>query len=109
MRESLESVSVHEDILGYIVTLADATRRHGQVEIGVSPRAELDLLQLARGHAVLSGRNYVVPEDVKALAAPAWAHRVSLVPEMWVRRVGAEEVIDELLGQLPAPRLDEAS
>jgi MoxR-like ATPase len=109
MRESLESVTVHPDILGYIVTLADATRGHHRVDVGASPRAELDLLQLARGRAVLEGRDYVIPEDVKALAAPAWSHRISLVPEMWVRRVRSEQVIEELLHQLPAPRLDEAS
>jgi MoxR-like ATPase len=107
MRESLESVSVHPDILGYIVTLAGATRSHHRVDIGVSPRAELDLVQLARGRAVLCERDYVIPEDVKALAAPAWAHRISLVPEMWVRRVRSEQVIEELLRQLPAPRLEE--
>jgi MoxR-like ATPase len=107
LRESLESVSVHPDILGYIVTLAGATRGHHRVDVGVSPRAELDLVQLARGRAALSGRDYVIPEDVKALAAPAWAHRITLVPEMWVRRVRSEQVIDELLRHLPAPRLEE--
>jgi MoxR-like ATPase len=105
MRESLEAVAVHPDILGYIVSLADATRGHHRVDVGASPRAELDLVQLARARAVLCGRDYVIPEDVKALAAPAWAHRISLVPEMWVRRVRSEQVVEELLRQLPAPRL----
>jgi MoxR-like ATPase len=109
MRESLESVSVHPDILGYIVALAAATRGHHRVDVGVSPRAELDLVQLARGRAVLAGRDYVIPEDIKALAAPAWAHRISLVPEMWVRRVRSEQVIEELLRQQPAPRLEESA
>jgi MoxR-like ATPase len=105
MRETLESVSVHPDILGYIVTLANATRGHHRVDVGVSPRAELDLVQLTRGRAVLAGRDYVIPEDVKALAVPAWAHRISLVPEMWVRRVRSEQVVEELLHHLPVPRL----
>jgi MoxR-like ATPase len=109
MRESLESVSVHPDILGYIVALAATTREHHRVDVGVSPRAELDLVQLARGRAVLAGRDYVIPEDIKALAAPAWAHRISLVPEMWVRRVRSEQVIEELLRQQPAPRLEESA
>ncbi|MGH3517826.1 MAG: AAA family ATPase [Haloechinothrix sp.] len=105
MRESLEQVSVHEDVLAYVVGLAGATRGHHQVDVGVSPRAELDLVQLARGRALLTGRDFVIPEDVKALASPAWAHRISLRPEMWVRRVRSEQVIDELLRRFPAPRL----
>jgi MoxR-like ATPase len=107
MRESLEAVTVHPDILGYLVALAAATRSHHRVDVGVSPRAELDLVQLARARAVLNGRDYVIPEDIKALAAPAWAHRISLVPEMWVRRVRGEQIIEELLRELPAPRLEE--
>jgi MoxR-like ATPase len=107
MCESLESVSVHPDVLDYVVSLATATREHHRVDVGVSPRAELDLVQLVRALAVLNGRDYVLPEDVKALAVPAWAHRISLVPEMWVRRVRGEQVIEELLHQMPAPRLSE--
>lgn len=106
MRESLERVSVHEDVLAYVVALAGATREHHQVDVGVSPRAELDLVQLARGRALLDGRDYVIPEDVKALATTAWAHRVSLRPEMWVRRIRPEQVIDELLRRLPVPRIE---
>src|SRR5207244_1547079 len=97
MRESLESVTVHPDILDYIVTLATATRTHHRVDVGASPRAELDLLALARARSVLCGRDYVIPEDIKALATAAWAHRIALVPEMWVRRVRPEHVVDELL------------
>ena len=85
MRESVEQVTVHEDVLRYIVSLATASRQHPQVAVGASPRAELDLVQLARARALLLGRDYVIPEDVKALAVPAMAHRISLRPEMWVR------------------------
>jgi MoxR-like ATPase len=109
MRESLESVAVHPDVLGYVVTLADATRGHRGVDIGVSPRAELDLMQLARARAVLDGRDYVIPEDVKALAVAAWAHRISLVPEMWARKIDGEQVVRELLRDQPAPRLEGCS
>lgn len=105
MRESLEQVSVHGDVLAYVVALAHATRNHPQVDVGVSPRAELDMVQLARGRALLAGRDYVIPEDVKALASATWAHRISLRPEMWVRRVRSEQVIEELLRKLPVPRL----
>ncbi|MGB7113835.1 MAG: MoxR family ATPase, partial [Mycobacterium sp.] len=87
MRESVEQVSVHEDVLHYVVSLAAATRHHPQVAVGASPRAEIDLVQLARARALLLGRDYVIPEDIKALATPAVAHRITLRPEMWVRKI----------------------
>lgn len=104
MQESVEQVSVHEDVLTYVVSLATASRQHPQVAVGASPRAELDLVQLARARALLAGRDYVIPEDVKALAVPALAHRISLRPEMWVRRVQGADVVGELLRRLPVPR-----
>lgn len=104
MRESVEQVTVHPDVLRYVVALATATRNHPQVEVGASPRAELDLVQLARARALLAGRDYVIPEDVKALATAAIAHRISLRPEMWVRRIHAEDVVEELLRRVPVPK-----
>ena len=65
MRESVEQVTVHDDVLRYVVSLATATRQHPQVAVGASPRAELDLVQLARAKALLLGRDYVIPDDVK--------------------------------------------
>ena len=70
MRESVEQVTVHDDVLRYVVSLAAATRQHPQIAVGASPRAELDLVQLARARALLLGRDYVIPEDVKSLAVP---------------------------------------
>ncbi|VEG46811.1 MoxR-like ATPase [Mycolicibacterium flavescens] len=107
MRESVEQVTVHDDVLRYVVSLAAATRNHPQIAVGASPRAELDLVQLARARALLQGRDYVVPEDVKSLAVPAVAHRITLRPEMWVRRVRGSDVVDELLRRLPVPRTDQ--
>jgi MoxR-like ATPase len=104
MRESVEQVTVHEDVLRYVVSLATATRQHPQVAVGASPRAELDLVQLARAKALLLGRDYVIPEDIKSLAVAAMAHRISLRPEMWVRRVHGSDVVEELLRRLPVPR-----
>lgn len=104
MREAVEHVSVHPDVLRYIVALAAATRTHSHVEVGASPRAELDLVQMSRARAMLLGRDFVIPEDVKALAVPAVAHRISLRPEMWVRRITGAHVVDELLHRLPVPR-----
>jgi len=104
MRESVEQVSVHDDVLHYVVSLAAATRHHPQVAVGASPRAELDLVQLARARALLLGRDYVIPEDVKALATPAVAHRITLRPEMWVRKIQGSDIVEELLRRLPVPR-----
>ncbi|MFV8317251.1 MULTISPECIES: AAA family ATPase [Mycobacterium] len=106
MREAVEQVTVHEDVLQYVVSLATATRHHPQVAVGASPRAELDLVQLARARALLLGRDYVIPEDVKALAVPAVAHRITLRPEMWVRKIQGADVVGELLRRLPVPRAD---
>jgi MoxR-like ATPase len=104
MRDSVELVTVHEDVLRYVVALAAASRQHPQVAVGASPRAELDLVQLARASALLCGRDYVIPEDVKSLAACAMAHRISLRPEMWVRQVRSTDVVAELLRRVPVPR-----
>src|ERR1700733_8709598 len=104
MRESVEQVSVHEDVLHYVVSLATATRHHPQVAGAASPRAEIALVQLSRARALLLGRDYVIPEDIKALATPAVAHRITLRPEMWVRKIQGSDVIEELLRRLPVPR-----
>ncbi|KAA0085345.1 MoxR family ATPase [Mycolicibacterium sp. P9-64] len=104
MRESVEQVTVHEDVLRYVVSLAGASRQHPQIAVGASPRAELDIVQLARARSLLLGRDYVIPEDVKALAVPAMAHRITLRPEMWVRQVRNSDVVEDLLRRVPVPR-----
>jgi MoxR-like ATPase len=104
MRESLEGVHIDPDLLSYVVDLVGATRKHPQVMVGASPRGTLAVIQLARGHAVLAGREFVAPEDVKAVAVAALAHRLVLRPEMWVRQVTGEDIVTELTRQLPVPR-----
>jgi MoxR-like ATPase len=104
MRESLESVQLHPDLLRYVVALITATRSHPQVTVGASPRGTLAVIQLARGHAVLDGREFVTPEDIKAVAVPALAHRLVLRPEMWVRQVTGQDVAAEVLATVPVPR-----
>ncbi len=104
MRESLERVQLHPDLLRYVVALVAATRTHPQVTVGASPRGTLAVIQLARGHAAVAGREYVTPEDIKAVAVPALAHRLVLRPEMWVRQVTGEDVAREVLAHLPVPR-----
>src|SRR4029077_13681749 len=104
MRESLESVQLHSDLLAYVVALTAATRAHAQVTVGASPRGTLAVIQLARGHAALAGRAFVTPEDIKAVAVPALAHRLVLPPEVWVRHVTGEDVPAEVLATVPVPR-----
>jgi MoxR-like ATPase len=106
MRDSLEGVEISADLLDYIVAIVAATRRDPQVQVGASPRGGLALVQLARGQAVLNQRDYVVPDDIKQVAVPALAHRVTLRPELWVRQVSSEEVVAKLLAAVPTPKTD---
>jgi MoxR-like ATPase len=103
MQAALELVAVEDSIGRYIVSLAAATREHPSVLVGSSPRGSLALLLLARARAVMTGRDFVVPEDVKDVAVPALAHRITLRPEMWLRRVDPAFVVQEVLAATPAP------
>jgi len=109
MQQSLELVHVSEPIVDYIARLARATRDNPRVQVGASPRGGLALLKLSRGKAVLAGRAYVTPEDVKAVAVPALAHRLTLRPELWVQRVSAEDVVRERLETVPTPPAEDAA
>ena len=104
MRRALETVQVDPDLSRYIVQVVAATRESPRLQVGASPRGSLALLKLARARAVLAGRDFVLPDDVKALAGPALAHRLSLKPELWVQRISGETVVEECLAQVPVPR-----
>jgi MoxR-like ATPase len=106
-QQALEAVHVGEPVGRYMVALARATRESGQVQVGVSPRGTLALLKAGRARAGLAGRDYVTPDDVKAVAVPALAHRLILRPELWVRRVEPADVVRGLLDQVPAPSTEE--
>jgi MoxR-like ATPase len=103
MQDALEGVHLSESVGHYIVDVAAATRTHPDVHVGSSPRGALALLKLARGRAMLDGRDFVTPDDVKAVAVPALAHRLTLRPELWVRRVTGEDVVRGVLAAVPAP------
>ncbi|WP_433374799.1 AAA family ATPase [Actinoplanes sp. CA-142083] len=103
MQAALESITVEDSIGRYIVALTAATREHASVLVGSSPRGSLALLLLARARAAMAGRDFVVPEDVKDVAVPALAHRITLRPEMWLRRVDPAFVVQEVLTNVPAP------
>jgi MoxR-like ATPase len=103
MQQALEDVHVAPSVGYYIVDVVRATRESRSVQVGASPRGSLAILKLARANAVLDGRDFIVPDDVKAIAGPALAHRLSLKPELWVQRVRPEDVVQEQLETVPTP------
>jgi MoxR-like ATPase len=108
MQAALEQVHVSAAIEGYIVDLVTATRQSKRLAVGASPRGSLALLKLARGKAALAGRDFVTPDDVKAIAIPALAHRLTLRPELWVQRVRGEDVVAEALETVPTPPAEDS-
>jgi MoxR-like ATPase len=109
MRSALEQVEVSPDLLDYVVAIVTATRSHAQIQVGASPRGGLALVHLARGQAILQGRDYVIPDDIKKVAVPALAHRITLRPELWVRQVKADAVVERLLETVAVPQTDPAA
>jgi MoxR-like ATPase len=103
LQAALEAVSIDDDVLRYCVDLAGATRAHRAVEVGASPRGSQALLLVARALAVLDGREYVLPEDVKECAVAALAHRLTLRAETWSSGISGAQVVTELLDQVPGP------
>jgi len=103
MQQALESVHVSESVGYYIVDVVRSTRESPSVQVGASPRGTLAVLKLARAKAALAARDFVTPDDVKAVAVHALAHRLSLKPELWVQRVSAEDVVRERLETVPTP------
>jgi MoxR-like ATPase len=103
MQQALEDVHVAPSVGYYVVDVVRATRESRSVQVGSSPRGSLAILKLARAYAVLDGRDFVVPDDVKAVAVPALGHRLSLKPELWVQRVRGEDVVREQLETVPTP------
>ena len=96
--------AVDDDLLEYVVALVLATRAHPHIQAGASPRGGVALVQLARARAVLDLRDYVTPEDVKSVAVPALAHRVTLKPELWVRQIDGDDVMREIVQSVHAPQ-----
>jgi MoxR-like ATPase len=108
MQAALEQVHVGEQVGLYMVDLVAATRTSSRVQVGASPRGTLALLRLSRGRAALRGRDFVTPDDVKAVAVPALAHRLTLRPELWVQRVSGEDLVREALDSVPTPPAEDA-
>jgi MoxR-like ATPase len=104
MQAALEDVHVDVSIEEYIVDITRATREDPRTALGASPRGSLALLRLARAEAALDRRDFVTPDDVKAMAVPALAHRIVLRPELWISRVNPDAVVREILDQVPTPK-----
>ena len=103
MQEAVEGVVVDESVGRYCVALVAATREHPDVLTGASPRGSLGLVLAARAFALLRGRDYVIPEDVKAVARPVLAHRITVKPELWMTQASGRRVVDAVLGRCRPP------
>jgi MoxR-like ATPase len=102
--ETVRAVQLSQDIRRYAVELVSTTRRLPEIRIGASPRSTLHLVRAARAQAALSGRDYVVPDDVHVVAIPVLAHRLVLTPEAQAGRRSPSELIRALLRQVPVPQ-----
>lgn len=106
LQATVEQVHTSEPVEQYIVSLTAATRQHTQVQVGASPRGSLALYQLARARSMVRGRDFVLPDDVKAMAPAALAHRLLLKPELWMRGIQAEDLIGNILEHTPIPKAE---
>ena len=102
-QEAVRHVTVTDEIKRYIVDLVETTRAHGEIYLGASPRGSLALFRTSQARAAILGRDYVLPDDVKALAVPALAHRLIVGSAARIREVDAVDVIEEVLEKVPVP------
>ena len=109
MQAAVERVDVDESIGRYCVALATATRTHPHVMMGSSPRGALALLLTSRAYAVVAGRDYVTPEDVKLVAEPVLAHRITVKPELWMSKASGASVVEAVVSSVPTPATLESS
>ena len=107
LQAMVEEVHLSESVAAYAVSLVRATRDSPQLSLGASPRGSLALMKLARARAALHGRDFVKPDDVKQIAVPALAHRLTLSPELWVQRTDPAEIVGSIVSSVPVPVADE--
>ncbi|WP_135820229.1 AAA family ATPase [Halostella litorea] len=106
LRRVPESVRIEDELLEYVARVARATREDRRVEVGVSPRGTQRLFETARAEAVLAGREFVTPDDIKRVAQPVLAHRLVLTPDATVNDVEKGAVVESVLDQVPVPTLE---
>lgn len=104
MQQLVESVHMESDLEKYIVQLVSQTRNHTAIEVGSSPRGSLAILKLAKAHAWINNRNYVIPDDIKAVAVPALSHRMILTADHWLRGTKTEAVIEDIVKKTNVPK-----
>lgn len=104
MQHLADNVFVHEEIYQYVRDLADKTRNHPMIELGLSPRGTMNVLQMAKAVSFLRQRSYVIPEDVKDIFFAVCAHRIILGTKARVAHVDANQVLEDILQQAPAPK-----
>ena len=107
MQAAVEEVEVDRSVGEYCVALAAASRSHRDVLVGASPRGSLALMLCARALAVISGRDFVLPEDVKAVAGSVLAHRITVKPELWMTEATGASIVEGLLATVPTPAAQE--
>jgi MoxR-like ATPase len=107
LQQAIENVHVSASVGAYLVAVVARTRTDPQIEVGASPRGSLALMKLSRAKAAMDGRDYVTPDDIKALAVPALAHRLVLRSELWARRVRPDDVVARLLAEVPTPAAED--
>ena len=103
MQRGIELVDVDDDVVLYCVDLAGETREHGSVQVGASPRGAQGLMLVGRALAVMAGRDYVTPEDVKRVAVAVLAHRLSLTPQAWANGTDPADIVREVMDEVPGP------
>ncbi|MBV9468953.1 MAG: MoxR family ATPase [Abitibacteriaceae bacterium] len=101
MQKLVHQVAVHDEIYDYVLRLAQATRQHRQLLLGLSPRGALVLTRTSQAHAITRGRDYVTPDDVKAIAVAVMAHRLIAYPETRMNGFSSERLVEELLRSVP--------
>ena len=104
MRQLIQQIRVSDAIINYVVDLVRATRERPSISYGASPRAATMLTTAARAYAAIQGRDFVLPDDVKALAIPALRHRIVLAPGAEIEGLTSEQVVRQIVEQIPAPR-----
>ena len=105
LQKTVEGIHVDDDVLGYIADIVQATRTQRQIEVGASPRGSLAIFKLSRARAVFHGRDYVIPDDVKEVAAPALVHRLIMKAESWVKGTSPNQVLEDILKTIAVPRV----
>jgi len=106
MQKAIRTVHIDDDLQNYIVKIVESTRSEPRIEVGISPRGSIALFKLSKAHAAYTGRDYVVPDDIKNVAIPALSHRVILKPEARVRGVKPETIIKEIVNKIPVPTVE---